>query len=280
MPGRTVMFRSQLLIDAALSVYEQERFVQIVVFTWFWSDSSPQGRYDWLVTEYMQISTWNLLEAFGIATELWTTSACVIRLLKKLNLGELDDNDDHDMRMLRRRYELDTRLAGMIQICTLTPIAIASGNSGVDVKTRGVLHGLSLKSPAPRSESMSSHVKSACSFTIDLGTESHLADNNGVTWTDCLLPWSRDVLDSEIVDDSGAVDHEVASGYVWPHALNIAAMLHIVANLTKEMDFKLPRFNNFLDGLQSLLAVLSVTDFRERFVNNCVKDSTYPHLAF
>ena len=101
------------------------------------------------------------------------------------------------------------------------------------------------------------------------------------TWVPkCLMP--EFMLEPELVSEDVPLVQPGASaedpGFIFPEALIAPGVLHIVNNMTKEIDDKLPFWQTWIVGFRGIARLLYVDHLRRRLIGLCVKNTPYSWL--
>ena len=171
------------------------------------------------------------------------------------------------VQVLRERSRCLRFLQDSIRSHVQVPMGLGSKSSSVERKLGALLYASWLERGSRAMDTMPSMV---CSMTTDLGVESGLLDHRCNSWK-CLAPPWMDCAKG-LDEDCGECSFD-SSGLcpLFSRGITIPGILHIVNNMTAAMDEKLSMWDPWLDGLRSILDVLSVRHHRERFLGTCVK---------
>ena len=122
----------------------------------------------------------------------------------------------------------------------LTPCGLGVKASSLEHKLRSVLHSLYLHTPELPPSTPLQSLRAVCanvySFTTDMGTEIGIADYKVPHLSNVLPPWCNPGASSgSLMPDTGDPDlnfdaQELEPQPVWPNALLIPGLLHIIDN--------------------------------------------------
>lgn len=146
------------------------------------------------------------------------------------------------------------------------PMGIGARAAGLKTKCRAMVFGAWLERDSP---SVDDWCVSIQSLTTDLGTESGTLQFMAMDWRQLMPSWLGLGL---VADDAGAATHDPgAPTPAFPSGILVPGMLHIVNNMTLAVDQALSNWTSWLDGLRVVVKLLSVGDYRRRFVATCLR---------
>ena len=155
------------------------------------------------------------------------------------------------------------------------PIGIGSRAGSLEHKLRALLFAFCLERPVAN---IPVALSSVMSMTTDLGTESGMMVYRTESWQSLMPTWMG--LASGLVDDCGAesFQHD-GSASLFPQGFVVPGMLHIINNMTLDIDSALEHWATWLEGLRCLVGLLAVRHNGERFIGTCVNGTRHAHLA-
>ena len=221
-----------------------------------WADSSPVAQADWIISKHQTVATSSCAELWLACCELCTLEV-----------------DTEDVAEQQRRIELTKSLLAGISVQTQPPQTLAMGLTHIESKLSALAFSFFLE--VGSLTGLKILLDSFVSFTTDAGTEFGTASFMIDDLRKLLPEWLvQRVLQVDVEDGCvGYEGSEVLAPFM-PKALVIPGALHICSNLCKDVARKLDHWNDFVNELSSLEALLCNRDRRERFVATCVpKDS-------
>ena len=217
-PSRSTMRRSQILVDMALLLAGQRRNARkgtgVTTLRWGWSDASPQGGREWLISKHISISAQALLPCFFASTLLaldCPTSAasapmpvsrqCPSSEVAHEDLqfdGEAEEGASHEAfgrgswRLKQgltksERQALVKYLKAHMELHCHIPTSLGSGAAALQNKAAALVHSIGVECASPGD--MQGYLHGVMSWTSDLGPESLLPGFNIISPTDLLPPW-------------------------------------------------------------------------------------------
>ena len=152
------------------------------------------------------------------------------------------------------------------------PMGIGSKAASLEVKTRAMIFSAWLERGE---EQMPQWCSSLVSMTTDLGTESGILDFHSWSWRHLMPAWTG--LAAGLQADTGSANFVpvIAEPLFFPRGFTVPGLLHVINNMTLEVDTALDGWQNVITGLRAILSLLTVSDRRRRFVATCVHTS--PH---
>ena len=258
-PSRSLLQSAQLSLDVALMILRRQKFEsQQSVERYGWADSSPVAQADWIVSKHQTVAT-------SSCTELWL-ACCELCSLEV---------DTEDIAEQQRRIELTKYLLAGISVQTQPPQTLAMGLTHIESKLSALAFSFFLE--VGSLTGLKILLDSFVSFTSDMGTEFGTASFMIDDLRKLLPEWLVQPLLRVDVED-GCIGYEGSEILIpfMPKAVVIPGALHICSNLCKDVSKKLDHWNDFVNELSSLEALLCNRDRRERFVTTCVaKDSEH-----
>ena len=267
-------------------LYRRRHCNQRSASVYYWADSSPQGGRDWFLSKYDHIDDSKIEECFRLHQHLWKTCEQLVERLRPLEqdiedngvdallTSELYDDDELPVLMTSRSQAVHF-LRSNVESHTPPPMGIGCRAASLDVKARSLIFSAWLEHGT---DAMPSWLSSVVSMTTDLGTESRIVEFEGKHWTDLMPGWCG--LDRRLQPDGGLrgnLDFErVQAEWLFDFGVCIPGLLHIISNMTQEVDKQMTYFSTWLDGLRAILMLLSIADHRRRFIAQCVRKSRLP----
>ena len=265
LPSDSTLRRARVLVDAALCSHMATVFHQLIAdkgVLYLWCDSSPQGKRDWFLSLLVYASGSDLLAASTAATQLYQS-------VEEFSSARLQGDFDRMDAIAQQRHEagiiLDTTLRKHHQI----PIALGSGRSGALQKFRAIVRKV-------LAESADSHhckalLASIHTITTDFGAEATLTELQ-VTPEAAVESWLGKASGESFAIDVEEFEGEELIGdvYAFPHATLVPGILHICDNIDGDLAKHLDSFEEWLQGLKVLIALLHHTHLRDRLLGTCV----------
>ena len=222
------------------------------------ADSSPQCGRDWLLSLQYRIREAHLVETFRAARALAATA------------GGAAVRPDAE--------SLENTLHRNISMHVHPPAALGSGKTSLEDKSAAFVFGMFLESDGQ--QDFKNRLSSIVSLTTDLGTEHGISSFCAMSSTDLLPPWLRRSLvgigvqedEEDGMEEDGHKAVQLLTG-----CLPAAGAMHMVHNLSKDVESKLGWWKEFHSHLTNLEGLLGNPQRRRRFISTCV-DGT-PHAA-
>lgn len=291
LPSKTTIYASLLTIDCAHMLWWRRRQAvqNRTSLMFYWADSSPQGGRDWLLTKFDYIRKDQIVDCLESFHYLCLTYNSLVEQLElvledlvadrppgdEAGDGALLDQfvaDPQVLECLRARIACAESLTSQISQHTQAPMGIGSRAASVESKVRALLFGAWLDHGT---EAMQAMLPMVVSLTSDLGTEKAIIEYEARSWRSLMPEW---LFAAGIEEDGGAMNYEsMRSGWLFENGFAIAGLLHIVNNMTLEVDKALSFWAEWLDGLKVISQLLSVGDHRRRFISKCVATSPLRH---
>ena len=233
-----------------------------------WTDSSPQGGVDWLLSIVSMISAKDLVSCSEAADYL-------SKSVDEFRTAVHSDKKEKQIEIALKRHECGEILSQQIRLHRQLPMALGSGRSSLEHKLKCILRKFWAETQSL------SRLKTALTFvtsmTTDLGTESGLPDIEGLKLEDVLPEWSFETeLYSEDVDP--ALVPEQGVGHMFPRSLLCPGILHVCDNMVKEMDACLSGWNEWIVGFKCLSHLLHHDHLRRRLVGLCIMNTPFEWL--
>ena len=271
-PSGGSLSRRQLLVDAAYACYWRDLLLDHDGPLYLWADSSPQGGVDWLLSIVSLIGK-DDLEAVAAATN------CLQESTERFLCAYEVDDKEAMLRIASERHESGQLIAASMKLHRQIPMALGSGASSLDHKARCICRKMFAESQSVAGlKQQFARVRSMCT---DMGTEQAIPEVEGASLESLLPEYMRErELFSEDVPlaEADATDAP-APGYLFPQALLAPGILHIIHNMTKEIDSSLPFFKPWLQGFKAVARMLHADHLRRRFVATCVRGTPFAWLA-
>ena len=123
-------------------------------------------------------------------------------------------------------------------------------------------------------------IRSVCA---DMGTEMSVPDIAGCNSGDYLLHWMNEStgleLEPELRYCGATVPDACEDEFLMPNALLSAGLVHILHNLSMEVDAALPWWPDWLEGFRCLTHLLHKSHLRQRFVARCLLGTKHERFA-
>ena len=275
-PSGPALSRKQLTVDAAYSCYWSTLLQEHDVPVYVWADSSPQGGVDWLLSIACLIKRQDLVNVASAVNYLQEYAELFA------NAFEVDDKDAM-LNIVQKRHECGILLSDCVQLHRLIPTALGSGLSSVEQKIRCVCRKLFAETGSMSAlRNLLRRVRSVCA---DMGTEASLPDFEGASLESLLPPHMLEPeLSSEVAgfadlgDAPGPAGGADDTGFVFPNTLLAPGILHIVDNMTKEIDASLPFWDTWLPGFKAIARLLHEDHLQRRLVAFCVRGTPFAWL--
>ena len=317
-PSPSTMQSANLPVEVALCMYERERWdVDVPAYRWAWSDSSPMAGYDWLWSQFKEISkNW--------IVPVWR-AACRVQLDAKDVIDGLDDDEDkidaleEFARTHRDQFDI---LKKHIRLVIEPPIALAAGHRALVHKVAAQVFKWHLQVPnSVPFESVALRYMAHCSdMGTELGTSRFVLTEPGY---DGLLPsWvDRTLLETDLPSSSqapvakavspmagderpggaGALDvtlsdseeepdlpppahpaerpkqKQTSPQRFLPRCLDIPGLQHICNNLNEDTHKSMSWWPVFFRHLKLLEALLAVPDHNSAYINFCLRGTPWAH---
>ena len=180
LPSGPTLSRSQMLLDAALCCYMRKQFLELRASIFMLADASPQAGHDYLLSTCLMINH-ATLERCAEAAKTMKASWDVF--------VDAYSRDDHAsmMEVVAQRQQWGEILKETLTVHRLLPMGLGSGATSLDHKARAIARAMLAETqslPALRQTLMQ-----VTSVTTDLGTESGLADLNGLLLKEIVPNW-------------------------------------------------------------------------------------------
>ena len=180
-PQKTTLDETNFALDCAFMLQMQQmRAVEQSkqqMLRYFWADSSPQKNHDWLWLQYTEISTDTAVLAFSAVLELCS----LVNEVPLTDLNSYVQEVPDAWRLL-----LDALPSVAVKHCS-PPGSVANGQRGVVHKVACILHSLALE--LPDQSYLLGFLRSAVSFTSDMGVELSVPDFRTADATALMPPW-------------------------------------------------------------------------------------------
>lgn len=203
-PSKSQIRHSELSVDLAFMLLQRERCPDNVV-RYMWSDSSPMAGYDWLWSQYHEISRGSLVELHSAVRSLEVAMLGVAETLEPAAEG-----DTRAASLIAREFRAPPKWEAWLRVISQSitehinpPAALGSGFRGLEDKVKAVVFTWALQ--LDHSFSLGRYAESIVSHTSDMGVESSIPDFLVSRCEDLLPHWmDRRELIAD-VDDVGEV---------------------------------------------------------------------------
>ncbi|CAE7825398.1 SHE10 [Symbiodinium sp. CCMP2456] len=269
-PSGSTLSRRQLLVDAAFSCYWRNFFQEHTGPLYLWADSSPQGGVDWLLSIVSFAKQDSLADLVSAASFLQESTkhfeaACAI------------DDKDRMLEIARKRHECGVLVKSTLGLHRQIPMALGSAHTSLEHKVRCMCRKLYAESQSISAlRQLLSRVRS---MTTDMGTEMSIPDYEAAGLESVLPAF---MLEPELLSEEdpllhASADAAASSGHLLPEALLVPGILHVVNNMTKEIDGTLSFWDGFLPGFRAIAKLLHRTDLRQRLIA-AIRETPYAWL--
>ena len=259
-------------LDLAMSHGQEDGFLCRCLLT----DSSPQRKFDWLLTEYHTFSGKRFLQLLALAWDM----AC---------LRETAAAAGTELEASPQWCQLQTDVEGMLQEKVLEepwspclvdkhlclPVALGSRRSSLIHKIHALMHALLLE--VSLFSGLRKFLESVRAITTDFGVESGIAEARNIRVYE-LFPYLVD-LDFDLADEDAenADDLQFLPGrdsltFMFEHALPVPGALHVLHGATEELTAGFQHFESwFLPLLRAVVNSLSRPDVQDRLIHSCLR---------
>ena len=231
------------------------------------SDSSPQRKYDWLMSEVHTFSGSVILDIIQIVWEL--------SLLRQAQCPDRQRALQHRLDgLLEQRTGHEAWAPPCCDTHLCVPVAIGSRRASLIHKIHGLLHSLLLENSL--FSGLRKFLQSVRSVTTDFGVEHGFAESRNIRLHDLF----SHVEDLNFADCHGTDESvqpqagETPLPYLFDHALQTPGALHILHSASKELTDGFEHFDSFFFPLlQATTNSLSKPDVQDRFIQYCLVGS-------
>ena len=278
-PSGSLLARHQMSVDLAFILFWRERAIFQNQWMFMWADSSPQAGADWLLSSYDCIAFHRMRSCFEVAHQLLQSTAAADPVIRAV----IDDDENTARRsqgletlaaLCAERASAQSHLREHVTLHRQIPVALGAGASSLEHKTRAVLHALWVEIGAK--DAMFDAVSKVVSLTPDMGVEMYIADAEGGDWLQYMPHWMHGPRDD--VEELGA-PAQTSGEHPLPRAFIAPGLLHIINNLTLDVDEGLPSWDQWLQGLNAVCGLLGQTHNRQRFVWTCIQTTQHAGLS-
>ena len=173
LPSRSLLFRYEIGLDMALSILQQKSNTLAEKYRrWGLADSSPQARFDWLISQYREIKE-------SLIPEVFEATVALERLITEHVRDTVEERVVHEAGTRRPPIKFHVEDSWKPLLATVgssirehvnQPMAVAYGHRGVSDKAAAQTLAWALLCP-DGAETMQAHADSYVSQTGDMGTE-------------------------------------------------------------------------------------------------------------
>ena len=231
------------------------------------TDSSPQKKFDWLLTEYHTFSGNNVVEVLKLVWQLAKNRGSeepVVAAERKALQGKLEI-------LLEKKTSHDVWAPQCFDQHICPPVAIGSRRASLTHKVHALLHSLLLE--VSLFSGLRKFLQTVRSVTTDFGIESGMAEARNVQLKH-LFHYMVDVDFTRAPDPAESPDHAASQDslvFLFEHALQVPGALHILHGATKEITDGFEHFESFfLPLLRATCNSLSKPSVQDRFVHHCL----------
>lgn len=262
LPSASSLARGQILADAALCCFWRSRFAERkspLGPMYIWADSSPQAGEDWLLSIALFIQREDLEACFEAARSL-------AQSVEEFRAAFRDDHKERMSGIAIRRHDDRLTLEALIHKHRQIPIALGSGHTGVEHKTRALCRKLFAEGQTfNNTQRLLESIRGLCT---DLGVEASIPDVSGIALSDILPPWMRDELLPDGQRGSGLEDDRAQ--FLLPNVVLSPGILHICDNMMLDTDVALSGWSGWLPGFKAVAHLLHHAHLRQRFIGCCL----------
>ena len=269
-PSGSTLSRRQILVDAAYSCFWRSRLQEHTGPLYLWADSSPQGGVDWLLSIVSLIRQEDMESVVAASDFLYESTerfqaACAV------------DDKDSMLEIAEKRHQCGLCLTSSMIVHRQIPMALGSGCTSLEHKVRCVCRKLFAESQSLAGlKNLLGRVRSVCT---DMGTEFAIPDFEGASLESVLPEFLLEPeLQSEDMLSAGEAAAASHDGFIFPQTLLVPGILHIVHNMTKEIDVSLSFWKEWLPGFKSIAKLLHEDHLRRRLIARCIRDTRFAQL--
>ena len=188
---------------------------------------------------------------------------------------------DGTLEILQTRRDCATFLKNNVQRHHQMPMALGSGHTDVEQKAKAMVLKFHRESrDVAALQRISNRV---CSSTVDMGTESGIADLGGGTVKPNLPAFRNPALaDEQLQPDVDGLqmfmdvkDQDISENHLFPRALVCPGLDHVSNNMQADLDKHLPNWTEWLPGFTALSMLLSKRHLLKRLVATCIENTAY-----
>lgn len=249
-PRKSSIARHRLTLDLAFMLLRRVVVDDPAMVRVGWIDSSPILGYDLLMSRCLEVRQNKLLECFDCVTELTRDEAAYREGDERLTDA--------------RRLELSEWLWETALVHTHAPVHMDRGKADLTHKCAAL--AWTWRHEASDLSALSAFQASYRFMITDMGTESGVADFRTVEGVQSMLPSWRD---TGWMPDEGASGGEHALHFL-PNCLRAPGMCHLLDNLNRDIDEKLPAWEWFFERLHNISCLLGSKSLCKLFVERCV----------
>lgn len=241
---------------------------------YLWCDSSPQVGVDWLLSIFDRIQE-DQLQQCHQKYQLLYRSTCLIR--KALEPSETHDGLDASLlaETALERTESVKFLKANIRRHRQMPIGLGSGATKLENKCQAL--ALKFAHETHSFRTLRRVAEAVVSLTVDMGTESGVAEAHGGDVVSYLPPWVAS--QASLQEDVGLEAIETPSDHLFPLSMISAGLDHISNNLLSDMDKHLQCWSEWLPKFKAVAHLLSHRHLLNRLVGRCILNTPHQALA-
>ena len=263
-PSKSTRHRSRLFLDVSMLLMEREYIKSNPTVLRFSShDSSVQHRRDWLSGFYDCVRECDV--------------AIICSAFFKLVHARLDRENGEDPALSGKQLEKAfSVLVAHNRRVDCMPSLLGAGHVDLASKVAACLYYYAIL--CGDVSTLRLFLKSFCSSTTDMGVEMGFADFKTDSFAGLLPTWVHAGGSLRVENDMGDGDaHPLPepqdpSGYLLPRCIAFPGILHIVANVCKEMHLSLTHWPTFWSELK-VIEQLMRKDRRDVLIHSCVEGS-------
>ena len=270
---RTTIFRSRLAFDAALALTMRDVLKEPLLI-YMWADSSPQGGHDWLLSHMHYVvgsSTAELLQ-LAAAVDALASRPTAWNAVDGVPVPDdilLEERAGAPMGLGRLTWQI---FCAFRHHCPL-PGALGSRAGSLQHKCATLLHALRLE--CHDDDHLESMLDRVISITTDMGTEIRLTEVVGAGfWSQFESHLQRTPMVADDGNPEAGEDQDMHSRpYVFSRALPIAGLLHILDNLTRDVQKHMDGWPPFQNSLRAVCNLLCKPASLEVFMERCLRQA-------
>ena len=259
----------QVTLDAAFAVTFREIMAQRSGGPiYMWADSSPQAGFDFLLSVFDQIAPDKLTGCLEKAQDLYSS-------VEDLRKALASKNFEAGAEIALKRDAAAAFLMSSMKRHHQMPMGLGSGATTLEHKCQALATKFC-------HESLSfQHIRATCSdvigLTVDLGTESGVADASGGDVIAYLPPWIQRT--ACLQEDQGLEVGHIQASQIFPNSLISPGLDHVANNMQDAMDQQLAGWEAWLPGFKALSHMLSHRHLLQRLVARCIRGTPHEVLT-
>ena len=213
--------------------------------------------------------------------QCWHRADKLYRSSEELRHAVHLEDVDGVLEILATRRDCVSFLKQNVQRHHQMPMALGSGHTDVEQKAKAMVLKFHREArDIPALQRISGRV---CSFTVDMGTESGIADLGGGTVKSYLPAFMNPApADEQLQPDVDGLemfmdvkDQDISENHLFPRALVCPGLDHVSNNMQADLDKHLPNWTEWLPGFTGLSMLLSKRHLLKRLVATCIENTPY-----